>query len=181
MNNNNENEINQIQEESKEGMEVARGTPCNSNADSSAVRGQGENQLIARSEDDGASPVEDSVAALFSYEARKQGMATALKGGMHQESMPRFGFQGQLKQPMGNKKVGAPMVPNADTDQLIGLLPHYGAAASKVLSGRRACWTSPLVKVPAKERAPGDRSGPMVLLVLERRAPRVKAFPPAGC
>jgi len=99
MNNNNENEINQIQEESKEGMEVARGTPCNSNADSSAVRGQGENQLIARSEDDGALPVEDSstdmddsaassmgsndtygsVAALFSYEARKQGMATTLK------------------------------------------------------------------------------------------------------
>ena len=27
-----------------------------------------------------------SVAALFSYEARKQGMATALKGGMHQEA-----------------------------------------------------------------------------------------------
>ena len=48
MYNNNENEINQIQEESKEGMEVARDTPCNSNADSSAVRGQGENQLIAR-------------------------------------------------------------------------------------------------------------------------------------
>jgi hypothetical protein len=133
MNNNNENEINQIQEESKEGMEVARGTPCNSNADSSAVRGQGENQLIARSEDDGVSTVEGSgadmddsasssmesndtygsVAALLFYEARKQGMATALKGGMHQ---PRFGFQGQLKQPMGNRKVGAPMVLNADMD-----------------------------------------------------------------
>ena len=60
-----------------------------------------------------------SVAALFSYEARKQGMASALKGGMHQGSMPRFGFQGQLKQPMGNRKVGAPMVLNADMDQLM--------------------------------------------------------------
>ena len=59
-----------------------------------------------------------SMAALFSYEARKQGMVTALEGGMHQESMPRFGFKGQLKQPMGNKKVGAPMVLNADMDQL---------------------------------------------------------------
>ena len=55
------------------------------------------------------------MAALFSYEARKQGMATALEGGMHQESMPRFGFKGQLKQPMGNKKVGAPMVLNMQT------------------------------------------------------------------
>ena len=75
-------------------------------------RSQGGEQRVARSEDDGASPVEGSnaegddsvassmeyndtygsVAALFSYEARKQGMATALKGGMHQESMPRFGF-----------------------------------------------------------------------------------------
>jgi len=27
-----------------------------------------------------------SVAALFSYEARKQGMAAALKGGMHKDS-----------------------------------------------------------------------------------------------
>ena len=60
-----------------------------------------------------------SVAALFSYEARKQGMATALKGGMHQESMPRFGFQGRVKQPLGNRKVGAPMVLNADMDQLM--------------------------------------------------------------
>ena len=33
--------------------------------------------------------------------------------------MPRFGFQGQLKQPMGNRKVGAPMVLNADGDQLM--------------------------------------------------------------
>ena len=139
MNNNIENEINQIREESKEGMEVARGTPYNSNADSLALRSQGEKQLVARSEDDGASPVEGSsadgddsaassmesndtygsVAALFSYEVRKQGMATALKGGMHQESMPRFGFQGQLKQPMGNRKVGAPMVLNADMNQLM--------------------------------------------------------------
>ena len=120
-------------------MELARGTPYNSNADSLALRGQGGKQRVARSEDDGASPVEGSsaegddsaassmesndtygsVAALFSYEARKQGMATALKGGMHQESMPRFGFQGQLKQPMGNRKVGAPMVLNADMDQLM--------------------------------------------------------------
>ena len=127
-------------QESKEGIEVARGTPYNSNADSLALRGQVGKQRVARSEDDGASPVEGSsaegddraassmesndtygsVAALFSYEARKQGMAMALKGGMHQESMPpRFGFQGQMKQPMGNRKVGAPMVLNADMDQLM--------------------------------------------------------------
>jgi hypothetical protein len=51
-----------------------------------------------------------SVAALLFYEARKEGMATALKGGLHQESVPRFGFQGQLKQPV---------VLNADMDQLM--------------------------------------------------------------
>jgi hypothetical protein len=99
--NNNNNENNQIQEESKEGMVVARGTPYNNSADSSALRGQGENQLLARSEKDGASPVENSsadmddsasssmgsdgrlgsVAALFSYEASKQGLATAFKRG----------------------------------------------------------------------------------------------------
>ena len=115
MNNNIENEINQIREESQEGIEFARGTPYNSNADSLALRGQGGKQRVARSEDDGAAPVEGSsaegddsaassmesndtygsVAALFSYEARRQGMTTALKGCMHQESMPRFGFQGQ--------------------------------------------------------------------------------------
>ncbi len=105
--------------------------------DSVALRGQGENQLVARSTDDGVSPVEGSsadmddsasssmesndtygsMAALFSYEARKQGMAAALEGGMHQASMPHFGFHGQLKQPMGNRKVGAPMVLNKDMDQ----------------------------------------------------------------
>ena len=99
MNNNIKKEFNQIREESKEGIEVARGTPYNSNADSLALRGQGGKQRVARSEDDGASPVEGSsaegddsaassmesndtygsVAALFSYEARKQGMATADK------------------------------------------------------------------------------------------------------
>ena len=88
-----------------------------------ALRGQDGEQLVARSEDDGVSPVEGSsaeggdsasssmesndtygsVAALFSSEARKQGLATALKRGMRQESMPCFGFQGQLKQPMGNR------------------------------------------------------------------------------
>ena len=124
MNNNIEKEFNQIREESKEGIEVARGSPYNSNADSLALRGHGGKQRVARSEDDGASPVEGSsaegddstassmesndtygsVAALFSYEARKQGMATTLKGDMYQESMPRFGFQVQLKQPMGNRK-----------------------------------------------------------------------------
>ena len=76
-----------------------------------ASRGQCGEQRVVRSEDDGTSLVEGSsaegddsasssmesndaygsVAALFSYEARKQGMATALKGDMHQESMPRFG------------------------------------------------------------------------------------------
>ena len=106
MNNSNEKELNQIREESKEGIEVARGTPYNSKACSLAARDQGGEQLVVRSEDDGASPVEGSsadgddgasssmesndtygsVAALFSYEARKQGMATALKGGMHQEA-----------------------------------------------------------------------------------------------
>jgi len=105
-------------------MVVARGPPYNSTADSAALRGQGEDKLLARSEDDGASPVENfsadmddnssssmesndtygSVAALFSYEARKQGLAEAFKGGVHQESRPRFGFQGQLKQPMSNCK-----------------------------------------------------------------------------
>ena len=137
MNNNIEKKFSQIREESKEGIEVARGTPYNSNADSLALRGQDGKQLVARSEDDGVSPVEGSsadmddsasssmesndtygsMAALFSYEARKQGLAAALEGGMHQASMPRFGFQGQLKQPMGNRKVGAPMVLNKDMDQ----------------------------------------------------------------
>jgi hypothetical protein len=57
-------------------------------------------------------PMYGSVAALFSYDARKQRLfATAFKGGVHQESMPRFGFQGQLKQ---LKRVGAPMVLSAD-------------------------------------------------------------------
>jgi hypothetical protein len=60
-----------------------------------------------------------SVAALFSYEARKEGLAKAFKGGVHQGSMPRFGFQGQLQQPMGNKRVGAPMDLNAEADQLM--------------------------------------------------------------
>ena len=75
-------------QESKEGIEVARGTPYNSNADSLASRSQGGEQRVARSEDDGASPSEGSsaegddsaassmeyndtygsVAALFSYE-----------------------------------------------------------------------------------------------------------------
>ena len=69
-----------------------------------ASRGPGGEQRVVRSEDDGISPVEGSsaegddsasssmesndtygsVAALFSYEARKKGMATALKGDMHQ-------------------------------------------------------------------------------------------------
>ena len=122
--NNNNNENNEIREESKEGLEVARGPPYNSTVDSAASRGQDGNQLLVRSEDDRASPAENSsaeydenssssmesndtygsVAALFSYEARKQGLAEAFKGGVHQESMPRFGFQGQLKQPMGNCK-----------------------------------------------------------------------------
>ena len=52
------------------------------------------------------------VAALFSYEAHKQGRRTS--GGQ-----PRFGFQSQLKQPMDNKRAGAPMVLNADADQLM--------------------------------------------------------------
>ena len=105
MNNNIEKEFNQI----REGIEVARGTPYNSNADSLASGFT--RQRVVRSEDDGTSPVEGSsaevydsasssmesndtygsVAALFSYEARKQGMATTLKGDMHQESMSRFG------------------------------------------------------------------------------------------
>ena len=92
MNNNIEKEFSQIREESKEGIEVARGTPYNSNADSLALRGQDGKQLVARSEDDGVSPVEGSsadgddsasssmesndtygsVAALLFYEARKQ-------------------------------------------------------------------------------------------------------------
>jgi hypothetical protein len=45
-------------------MVVARGPPYNSTADSAALRGQGEDQLLARSEDDGASPVENSSADL---------------------------------------------------------------------------------------------------------------------
>ena len=93
-------------------MVVARGTPYNHGLDSVTLRGQGENQLLARSEDDGASQMEDSsadvddsasssmgsnntygsVAALFFYEARKEGLAKAFKGGVHQESMPRFGL-----------------------------------------------------------------------------------------
>jgi hypothetical protein len=49
MNNNIEKEFSQIREESKEGIEVARGTPYNSNADSLALRGQDGTQLVARS------------------------------------------------------------------------------------------------------------------------------------
>ncbi len=104
-------------------MVVARGTPYNHGVGSVALRGQGENQLVARSTDDGVSPVEGSSADMDdsasssmesndTYGSRKQGMAAALEGGMHQASMPRFGFQGQLKQSMGNRKVGAPMVLN---------------------------------------------------------------------
>jgi hypothetical protein len=108
MNTSNNNESNQVQEEMKD----ARGTPYNHSVESSVLRGPGENQLLTRSEDDGASPlvnssadVDDrassskgsndtygSEAALFSYEARKEALAKAFKGGMHQESMPRFGF-----------------------------------------------------------------------------------------
>jgi hypothetical protein len=61
--NNNNNENSQIQEESKEGMTVARGTPYNNSADNAALRGQSDSQLLVRSEDDGASPVENSSAA----------------------------------------------------------------------------------------------------------------------
>ena len=67
----------------------------------------------------GSNDTYGSMSTLFSYEARKQGLATALKGGVHRGNMPHFGFQGQLKQPMGNRKVGAPMVLNADMDQLM--------------------------------------------------------------
>ena len=92
MNNNIEKEFSQIREESKEGIEVARGTPYNSHAESLALRGQDGKQQVTQSEDDVVSPVEGSsadrddsasssmesndtygsMAALFSYEARKQ-------------------------------------------------------------------------------------------------------------
>ena len=62
MNNNIKKEFNQIREESKEGIEVARGTPYNNNVDSLASRGQGGEQPVVRSEDDGTSPVEGSSA-----------------------------------------------------------------------------------------------------------------------
>ena len=62
MNTSKDKEINQVQEETKEGMVVARGTPCNHGVDSVALRGQRENQLVARSTDDGVSPVEGSCA-----------------------------------------------------------------------------------------------------------------------
>ena len=62
INNNNEKEFNQIREESREGIEVARGTPYNSNAGSLAARDQGGEQPVVRSEDDGTSPVEGSSA-----------------------------------------------------------------------------------------------------------------------
>ena len=60
MNTSNNNESNQVQEEMKEGIVVARGTPNNHSVNSSALRGSGENQLLARSEDDGASPMLNS-------------------------------------------------------------------------------------------------------------------------
>jgi hypothetical protein len=126
--------------------EIARDTPYNHSEATLALRSSGENQLVTRSEKCGASPTASSsadlddsasssmesnetygsVAALFSYEPYKEGLAKAFKGGVHQESMPRFGFQGdfcniiicnfiiqiiffiQSKQPMGNKRVGAP-------------------------------------------------------------------------
>jgi hypothetical protein len=47
MNTSNNNESNQVQEEMKEGMVVARGTPYNHNVDSSALRGPGDDQLLA--------------------------------------------------------------------------------------------------------------------------------------
>ena len=62
MNTSKDKEINQVQEETKEGMVVAKGTPYNHGVDNVALRGQGENQLVAQSEDDGVSPVEGSIA-----------------------------------------------------------------------------------------------------------------------
>jgi hypothetical protein len=157
-----------------------------------------------------------SVAALFFYVARKQGMATALEGGMHQESVPRFGFQGQLKQPMDNRKVGAPMVLNADMDQLmesgspacchttvqqrarsfqdaLEMLHLTGETGDSALSLRDAILISLYPELDDKEyenRFLGMKGSDywaeyagqvrlvkcqrtMVLLVLERRAPRV--------
>jgi len=124
--------------ESKEAIEVARGTPYNSNADSLALRGQDEKQLVARSEDDGVSPVEglsadrdDSAASSMEsndttvhlwvgsrpvlLRPSKEWLRQARNGCGPQ----RRYAQGQLKQPMGNGKVGAPMVLNADMDQLM--------------------------------------------------------------
>ena len=62
VNTSNDNEINQVPEETKEGMVVARGTPYNHGVDSVAWLGQGENQLVVRSTDDVVSPVEGSSA-----------------------------------------------------------------------------------------------------------------------
>ena len=156
MNTSNDNEINQVPEETKEGMVVARGTPYNHGVDSVALRSQGENQLLARSENNGASPLEDSsadvdnsasssmgsndtygsVAALLSYKARKEGLAKAFKGGVHQKSMPRFGFQGQYGQEESGSADGTECrCGPARRVRISGLLPHHGAAASKIHSG----------------------------------------------
>lgn len=48
-------------------------------------------------------------------EVRLEESVKALKGGIHQEKLPRFGFQGQIKPPMGNKRLGVLAVLNADS------------------------------------------------------------------
>ena len=65
MNNNIEKEFNQIREESKEGIERLQGvlpTMAMRTAWLLASRGQGGEQRVVRSEDDGTSPEEDSSA-----------------------------------------------------------------------------------------------------------------------
>ena len=137
-------------------MVVARGTAYNHGVDSVALRSHGENQLLARSENNGASPLEDSsadvdnsasssmgsndtygsVAALLSYEARKEGLVKAFKGGVHQESMPRFSFQGQYGlQESGSADGTECRRGPARRVRISGLLPHHGAAASKIHLG----------------------------------------------
>lgn len=48
--------------------------------------------LSADLDDSASDDTDGSVAALFSYETRK-----AMKRGVHQDSMPRYHFQGQIK------------------------------------------------------------------------------------
>ena len=136
-------------------MEVARGTPYNSNADSLALRGQDGKQLVARSKDDGVSTVEGSgadmddsasssvesndtygsMAALFSYEARNYGPQRRYAPGKHASLWFPRTVEAACGQQEGGSADGSECRHGpAHGVRVTSWLPHYGATASEVLS-----------------------------------------------